>query len=205
MRPAASVEGTRCTRWTPLSNFNFEYTSSPETLRDASMTPPPSFREQSISLQLKPSISQYLVYMFKRSSAHKDASSPPAPGLISMIIARVSSLGSAGSIESCIRSAISLRLCCNSETSILASSANSSEPFASSCASSNCETVAARSSYVCTSSTNFERARAFSADSFGVMEPMSMSSFSRAMRCFLASPTLCTISTSRPKFEASRR
>ena len=32
MRPPASVSGTRCTRWTPDSNFSRENTPRPETV-----------------------------------------------------------------------------------------------------------------------------------------------------------------------------
>ena len=40
MRPAASVAGTRCTRWTPLSKRSFEYTRSPSTMAITSLMPP---------------------------------------------------------------------------------------------------------------------------------------------------------------------
>ena len=42
MRPLASVTGTRCTRWTPLSNFSRPKTPSPLTAKTISLKPPSS-------------------------------------------------------------------------------------------------------------------------------------------------------------------
>ena len=40
MRPLASVAGTRCTRWTPLSYFSLLYTPRPSIVAMTSLSPP---------------------------------------------------------------------------------------------------------------------------------------------------------------------
>ena len=42
MRPPLSVTGTRCTRWTPLSNLSLAKTPLPDTLATISLKPPMS-------------------------------------------------------------------------------------------------------------------------------------------------------------------
>ena len=49
MRPCDSVAGMRCTRWTPDSNFIFEYTPLPLIMNETSLKPPTSFSVASIS------------------------------------------------------------------------------------------------------------------------------------------------------------
>ena len=95
-RPPDSVSGTRCTRWTPLSNFMRAYALSPSMNRAHSRTPP-----NSVSLRFKNSVFQprfcaYIKYMRKSECANNAPSSPPTPLLISSI-AFLSSSGSLGS------------------------------------------------------------------------------------------------------------
>ena len=42
MRPPASVSGTRCTRWTPLSNLKRDQAPRPSTVKLISFMPPSS-------------------------------------------------------------------------------------------------------------------------------------------------------------------
>ncbi len=57
MRPPASVTGTRCTRWTPASNFSFANTPVPVTLATTSLNPPASDDELEITSTRQPCVS----------------------------------------------------------------------------------------------------------------------------------------------------
>ncbi len=53
MRPCVSVSGTRCTRWTPLSNFSLAKTPAPCTSATISLKPPavPSLADSTSTFQ----------------------------------------------------------------------------------------------------------------------------------------------------------
>src|SRR5882757_8547114 len=105
MRPCVSVAGTRCTRWTPLSNLNRAKTPRPETSATISLNPPavPSLVDRTSTFQRFRSA--YLTYMRNRSPANRAASSPPVPARISRI-ALPSSAASLG--RSAIRIALDI-------------------------------------------------------------------------------------------------
>ncbi len=96
------VSGTRCTRWTPLSNLSVPYTSSPMTSTCTSLYPP---TVPSLSLRIavfQPLFSQYLIYIRSKSPREQAGFVPaPYPALYFQRIAFFSSCGSLPGINSC--------------------------------------------------------------------------------------------------------
>ena len=125
IRPEDSVSGTRCTRCTPLSNFNLEYTLSPSMENTTSLKPPNSGSFASMMVHLQPCVSAYFVNMRNKSPANKAASSPPAPPRISTIIF-LSSFGSFGNSKICNSASNSSRRTFNSFNSSCAIARKSS-------------------------------------------------------------------------------
>src|SRR5207244_3597179 len=76
-RPCCSVCGTRCTRCTPLSYFNFEYAPLPSTMAMTSFNPPTPDSELDNISTFQRCASAKRVYMRNISPANSDASSPP--------------------------------------------------------------------------------------------------------------------------------
>ena len=114
IRPCVSVEGTRCTRWTPDSYFKIPYTPAPATAKSISLNPPTVPSETDVIDSVQPFLSQYRLYILKISPANNAASSPPAPALIS-ICTFLSSSGSLGTSKSLISSS---SFGCNSSFSL---------------------------------------------------------------------------------------
>ena len=93
--PLASVSGTLCTLWTPLSNFNLLYAPLPEIINDISLYPPNSVSFSFNTSNFQCFLSAYIEYILYKVPANSAASSPPAPPLISHITF-LSSSGSFG-------------------------------------------------------------------------------------------------------------
>mmetsp|Transcript_96663 Transcript_96663/g.262604 ORF Transcript_96663/g.262604 Transcript_96663/m.262604 type:complete len:426 (-) Transcript_96663:150-1427(-) len=202
IRPAASVAGTLCTRCVPASYFSFEYTSSPLMARDTSERPPPSFRLNETTLHSRPSSSQNFLYMPMRSSAQSEASSPPAPGLISRRALLASSRGSFGSIDTCRVSFSAFLRSYSPASSSWANSAISPPADTISAVSSISSATSSSSSYVSTILEAFASSLAFfaySVDWNAVGLDMNSSSCSLFFR---ASATLLTKRASRPILSA---
>ena len=137
-RPPVSVLGTRCTRWTPLSNFITPYTEVPFIENIISLNPPIPVPLLAIISRDQLFRSAYLLYIRKRSAANKAASSPPVPARISTIVF-LSSLGSRGiskTFNSFPKSANSCSILGNS--SIASSFNSSSSPSIMILCSSSC-------------------------------------------------------------------
>src|SRR5437667_2163791 len=83
IRPLDSVTGTRCTRWTPRSNFRRLQAPRPWMNRITSLNPPTPVALASITSTRHRWRSAYFVYMRLSSAAKRAASSPPAPARIS--------------------------------------------------------------------------------------------------------------------------
>src|SRR5579883_1704648 len=64
-RPCCSVAGTRCTRCTPLSYFNREYTRWPSMMAITSFRPPTDDSEVESTSTFQPCVSAYREYMRK--------------------------------------------------------------------------------------------------------------------------------------------
>ena len=132
MRPLASVAGTRCTRWTPLSYLSRLYTRVPSIRATTSlMAPTPlSLIDRTSTFQRCPSAKR--LYIRNRSPANRPASSPPVPARISSTTF-FSSFGSFGTIRTRISASRSSRRASSSASSCSASSRSSaSGPPASS-------------------------------------------------------------------------
>ena len=91
------MTGILCTRCTPLSYFIFVQASSPFKMKITSLNPPVSELLWLRHSTVQPCFSAYLVYIRNKSPAKIEASSPPAPALISTIVFLPTS-GSGGSI-----------------------------------------------------------------------------------------------------------
>mmetsp|Transcript_16329 Transcript_16329/g.42433 ORF Transcript_16329/g.42433 Transcript_16329/m.42433 type:complete len:389 (-) Transcript_16329:109-1275(-) len=95
MRPAVSVVGTRCTRWTPFSHFRWLYTLPPDSEALALLMPlvlPSPILVTSRSSKRQPCVPAYFLYMLYRSAAKRPASSPPVPARTSRMTFFASSL-----------------------------------------------------------------------------------------------------------------
>src|ERR1700681_1219866 len=64
-RPCCSVAGTRWTRWTPLSYFNWEKTRLPSMMAITSFRPPAEDSEDESTSTFQPWVSAYRVYIRK--------------------------------------------------------------------------------------------------------------------------------------------
>ena len=95
IRPAASVAGTLCTRWTPDSYLSREKAPSPSITTTASLIPPSPVSDESVTEVFHRLDSAYRPYMRKSSPAKSAASSPPVPARISRMTLR-RSFGSTG-------------------------------------------------------------------------------------------------------------
>src|SRR4029450_10038734 len=127
MRPEASVTGTRCTRWTPRSNFSRLHAPRPWTNRITSLNPPTPVGLASITSTRQRWRSAYFVYMRVRSAANSAASSPPAPARISTK-KFFSSFGSPANRSRFSSSSSTVCLAVRSSISACASSASSRSP-----------------------------------------------------------------------------
>src|SRR5213594_3047739 len=127
MRPLASVTGTRCTRWTPRSNFNRLQAPRPCTKKITSLSPPTPVGLESITSTFQRCASAYFVYIRARSAANSAASSPPAPARISTKTF-LSSFGSLGSTSVLSSSSSPVCRADSSSISAWASSASSRSP-----------------------------------------------------------------------------
>ena len=103
IRPPDSVSGTRCTRWTPLSNFRRDQAPSPSIVKQISFTPPSSVSLTESTSTCQRRASAYMEYMRNREWANRAASSPPTPARISTMTL-LSSLGSRGRSSTLISS-----------------------------------------------------------------------------------------------------
>ena len=197
MRPCDSVSGTRCTRWTPLSNLKRDQAPSPITRKLISLKPPSSVSFVPSTSILKPRRSAYIEYMRNSTAANRADSSPPAPPRISTItfLSSFSSRGSNSTRSRCERSSSAAFCVSNSSCASARSSLSlslSKRAFASSsaaCAALYCRKqvttgssflrsfisaanaagsdVTAGSHKVCSSSQK----RASTAPSFSIMRP----------------------------------
>ena len=157
-RPCVSVAGTRCTRWTPLSNLSFRNTSWPLIPKMTSLNPPRSDVLASIGSTFQPCDSAYRMYMRCRSAENRADSAPPAPARISTIVSR-ESVGFGGMIPYC-----------NSSPSLACSTSSSDNSSRASSASSEAAGSLLSSSLLASMSASSVRKRSPRSASFFIRE-----------------------------------